>query len=424
MKRGLTLLLLLLAGIPVRAQDDTATIEQRFVFQPPAGYVADFTAIEWSPTSEFIAINFGQHNEQHNPPGLWQVYAMTGGDLLFEFSDVVAWYPDGDRLLARSMDDLALQIVDIRNATVETASNRAALVDTGASVHLSPDGTLVAVDSVHSDLQIYDAANLELRYSLRGYALDPYFSHTWSPDSSQLVVVPEDIRYRNLGPRHVWTLNRGLSAPIYNMTAALAWSPDGTRVAAPSDYTKVRIYAATTGELLATIGNYVGGPTGRLQWEANFLLTLSGDYASMPLTLTVWDFDRTAFVFQEYVDLGEYRIEGTELVVFEPFLGSRRIDLTTGQVLQESRFELLTPYPSPDWRWVARPGSSSENDHSIAVYRLEGLEQIATLQWHTVLVKFIVWSPDSRYFASADSSGTVIVWEVQDNMPGSRETVD
>lgn len=440
----------------LQTQEDSGVI-RRFTVEAPAGYVNTHTVVHWSPTEEHIAIRFDMLDEGRIPTqAVWQVFDVQSGDLLHEFADFIAWYADGSRLLIRRDESALPSILDLQTGRTvasladagtvfpdslisdtivslgdantlriydaETGVLRFSLEEVADLPIYAPDGTRFVVTIREVGLQVYDTADFILLYQLDGYNTEPRYKSVWSPHGKQLIVVPQDDFRSNLGPHHIWTLGNSLSESIYNITGAIVWSPDGDRIAVPSDFTKVRIYDSMSGEVMETIRGYADGPTTSLHWEGHYLIAKSGDYAFVPpLVLSVWDFEQDLFTFDKVVDIGyQYWIEDGEMVVFEPFVGITRIAMDTGAITYVVKFDRSLPYISPDHRWIIEGESPFESDVTarIVVYQSDPLEAIAMLEAHTEIVRYVSWSLNSQYFASIGGPNTVIVWEILEDSVG------
>lgn len=457
MKRTLLLLVLVIIATGVDAQSDNTEIIRLFIVEAPPGHENPYPNLSWSPDGSLVAIHFAILDERRQPlQTLWQVYAVGSGELLYECEHFIAWYAHSSRALIRATSDSPPTIVDARTgisqAILEDAgkefspgpivdviinmdeANTLRIYDpqTGehlfhlenvtSAVHYSPDKSQFVLNYGESSAMVYDAANYELLHLLPGYRaatteLLPFAPGSerntgWSPDGRRLVVMPQDLVHGYLGPFYVWTPGEGLSAPFYNVTDGIVWSPDGSRIAVPSDYMKVRIYDADTGELLDTIRGFTAFPTRVRQWNDRYLISTYGSYYDSWQVLSLWEFEQEEFVFNRGLDLGhQYHIIGDTIETFEPGIGHSRFDLNTGEMVYEVKFDQIIPYLSPDWRWVV-------GLYSLDVYELEPFRLVDTLDGHT-RVSHVSWSPDSLHFASADHDEKfIIVWEIRDtNQP-------
>jgi WD40 repeat protein len=455
---GLLLLFLLNSHIVIQAQSEDR-IAKRFEVTAPSGYESG-NRLSWSPDGTLVAISFTFHDESYKLfEESWQVYDVQTGELVNEFFNLIAWSADSRRLVVRRAENALPQILDAHTGallgTLENAGSTFAYdmvrspsifiltgdvipnldrltnilrfynAQTGALLHTLPDVLELPVYthdlsrfavSTTIGVQIYDAASFIPLHTLERFLLSDY-QLSWSPDDQHLLVKPQDAHYR-LGPLHIWTPDGDLSAPIYNVTSRMVWSPDSSTLAAPSDYSKIRLYDADSGELVETIRGFSEGGLYAEQWYGTYLISISGNYQFAGVDLNVWNTETHSFIFQGSVDVGyQYRLQDNILEIYQPFVGLRQIDITTGETVQELTFEQPFLFRSPDRRWLIRtdfPGDSESSPAPVFVYQAEPLELVATLQGHIDMVRYIDWSPDSRHFASIGMNN-VIVWEVVKN---------
>jgi WD40 repeat protein len=412
----------------------------------PSGYGTQSTTLSWSPDNRFVALNFDK--PEGSEAGVrWHIYEVETGRLLHEMTRFIGWYPDSSRFIMQSERDTPVQVVDTRTGAVlavlknaggqfsqrgvegeiisldddhtlriydaETGAMRFNLKGVWSIPYYSPDKKLFVVYTYRVGLQVYDAVTFTLLYALEGYSVRS--GENWSPDSAGLIVTPINSRYHKFGPYFIWTLNSGLSAPIYNVTSSMVWSPDGRLVAVSSDHTKVRIYEAGSGELVETIrGNY---PLRVSQWYRDYLLVYTGMIMfDIPNTLAVRDMERNAWVFETGLGLDfiyRVRIEGDQVEIFQPFIGMQQIDLKTGNILHQVEFSPSFWTPSPDYRWLVNGGFPEDeaNIVPIEVYRSDSFELIDRVKVNASIVSYIVWSPDSRYFVSIGDLN-IVFWRM------------
>ncbi len=170
-----------------------------------------------------------------------------------EYGDVdvldVAWSPDGTRIASA---DFVARVI-IWNA----ANGREVLTydrhwpgtpdNPVWSLSWSPDSKLIA--SLGTDMQIWDAATGELL--LRG-GEGSGWGIAWSPDGSKLACCGPEHTIA------VHTFQDGSLTPlaVFNghtdFILAIAWSPDGTRIVSAGDEAVVYMWESTTGQLQMT----------------------------------------------------------------------------------------------------------------------------------------------------------------------------
>jgi WD40 repeat protein len=283
------------------------------------------------------------------------------------------------------------------------------------------DRSRLAVNIIDSGIQVYNTDTYTLDDALDGFRTELIdfrsiddTKNVWSPDGTMLSVVPIDSANRFLGPRHIWTAGDTLSAPIYNITDDMAWSPDGSQMAAPSDLSKVRIYDSTTGELLETIPDIPDTPVKVEWWTQNGILIKSGSYRVGPVYLSLWNPQRHEFALQTGVGLETHYIQDNRLISIAFGYAVRIFDIETGQLQRESL--LRGPHwHSPNLRWMAEiDWTTADNDDDprhVYMSHLETMELVADIEMESDFIPEISWSPDSQFFATV-SNPTTTIWKI------------
>ncbi len=451
------LALILLVGLvcpPVGYVQSDVTVVKRFAITAPYGYQPAYYGQSWSPDNTLLALEFVP--QANSPDSLayarQQVYDVQTGELVNEFADLIAWSADSRRVVVRRAYNAPPQILDAR-----TGAQLAILADAGQSFaydvvrspspfvitgHVLPnldrntnvlrfyddqtgallytltealelpvythDLTRFAV-STTTGVQVYDAARYALLYTLEGFVIPQPPPDLWSPDDRHLRVAPQQT-YPKLGPLNVWTPGGALSAPIYNATGTVAWSPDGSLLAVPTDYGKIFIYDAETGSVVETLRGFPAGQTFIEHWTGTAIMSITGDYQFTGFVLSIWDTGTRAFLFHGGVDLGwSYRLQGDTLAIFEKLSGFRYVRLSTGETIHQLPLGSFFLYLSPDERWIA--GTGGEPPDSFPLYRIEPFELVATLPGNGEEIVDILWSSDSHYLVSLETS-SLIVWEI------------
>jgi eukaryotic-like serine/threonine-protein kinase len=206
----------------------------------------------------------------------------------------------------------------------------------------------------------------------------PVYAIAWSPDGTRIASASQD------GTVHVWDAATGHRSFRYHghrgSVNAVAWSPNGGYIASASSDTTVQVWdAQQTGEGSASLYTYRGhsGNMRTLAWSAdNTRIASGGD----DKTVQVWDAKDGTHHFS-YVG----HVNQIWSVAWSPDntrIASASVD-RTAQV----------------WSAIqSQPNVTAQ--HALAIYKN-----------HTNEVKSVAWSPDSTRVVSASNDRTVQVWD-------------
>lgn len=390
------------------ASDDTtvrirhvATRNELYTYR---GHTCNVNAVAWSPDGKFIAsggnektIHIWQAPSTHvrpiknqttranaNPPDF--SYARQG-DLIYKYDthanwvSAVAWSPDGTRI-ASSGGDATVRIWNPANGeNLLTYHGQAGRLSEVLTVAWSPDSTRIASGGNRATIQIWNADNKQLLAEYEGHsklAGVPYVGHVfwavWSPDSESIASTSI-----NLGldkAVHIWNAATGTLRRKFDLRSGLvdtssaggvAWSPDGTRIAAGMRG-EVRIFNIKTGAQVLTYKQHPGYISA-ITWspDGERIASMNGD------SVQVWN-------------------------------------ATTGDFYYAYRGHtdsLRDVAWSPDGQYLA----SASNDRTVQLCTANDGTRIFTYIGHTDEVGAVSWAPDSQRIASASKDKTVHIWQ-------------
>lgn len=338
--------------------------------------------------------------EQYSPDG--------GNEFAESLAQSIAFSPDGRYLVAGRFADGAARIWD-----AATGERTAELWHDGIvlGATFSPDGQYLATNSADGSVRIWDPkAGQELgRYTIkRGSAA---FTAVFSPDgrhlatggfgdAAQVLAVPD--------------ANEVVQLPTDDSIQSLAWSPDGTSVAAASNDGTARIWDATSGQEIAraAIGTGLAG-------DVVYSVAFSPDgtqivTASSDQTVRTWEATKpwqtrgldhgAEVVAVTYSGDGKYIASTAENIAYV-------WDATTGRQVQQ--------LVHPERAWAVSFGPDSRY---LATSSFDGNARIWDVATGQVVAQFhhgdnervygVDLSPDGRYLATAGVLGGVRLWDV------------
>ncbi|MEO6890543.1 MAG: protein kinase [Ktedonobacteraceae bacterium] len=234
------------------------------------------------------------------------------------------------------------------------------------------------------------------------------YAVAWSPNGKRIASADAN------GIVQVWDAVDGRHVLKYTEQASfidgVAWSPDGKWIASASEDSTVQVWDAMNGRHILTYKGH-GSVVHAVAWSLDGKRIAS---ASEDSTVQVWDAVDGHHIFT-YTEL-PYAVNG---VAWSP--DGKRIasasDNHTVHVWDAVDGNHVLTYTghslgvngvawSPDGKRIA----SASNDHTVQVWDAVDGRHILTYTGHTYAVTGVAWSPNGKHLVSASSNYTVQVW--------------
>ena len=277
---------------------------------------------------------------------------------------------------------------------------------------------LLARSLVHTDKVWNTQSPAQLRKSspVAGTLLCTYNGHSegvqalaWSPDGSRIASGSSDETVQ------IWDATTGVQVRIYHghagSVSTIAWSPDGTRIASGSDDGTVQIWDATTGEQVGTYGSHSHAVC-TVVWSPDGVLIASGSFDK---TVRVWDASTGRYVLtyrghSDCVEAVAWSPDGTRIASGSDDGTAQVWDASTGKHVLTYSGHAKAVYTlawSPDGTRIA----SGSDDGTVQIWDASTGEQVLIYRRHLGYVSAAVWSPDGSCIVSGSFDKTVRVWD-------------
>lgn len=260
-------------------------------------------------------------------------------------------------------------------------------------------------------LQRVNFSNANFARSIFTHTFGAIFSVAFSPDGTQVAAgnFRGEVRIKQVADLQSRLNCVGHTSRV----TAVSWSPDGQKVASGGVDRTIKLWDSQTGELLNTFIGHTNCVSS-VSWHPNGRVLVSGSEDGL---LHLWDVQtgdrlRTLSGHTGGIWSVQFSPDGQGLVSSSSQGNIRLWAAETGEclsVLQDHQDGVWSVRFSPDGRFLA----SGSDDHTVRIWDVNTGTVLRTMQGHTNWVFSIVWSPDGQRLASASGDRTIRLWNVQ-----------
>lgn len=220
------------------------------VYYTYRGHTDRIPTVAWSPNGKYIASGSLDKTVQvwsANPSEHVQPYIYRGHS-----AGVVAvtWSPDSNRV-ASGAQDKTVQVWDALSG--EHVVTYIGHTDVVSTVAWSPNGNLLATGSADNTIRVWEVASGKQMYVYRGHNASVN-SVVWSPDSQQIASGSTDKTVQIIDAatgNHRYTYHGHT-----DLVSSISWSPDGKYIASGSWDKTVQVWNAVSGAVLYIYDGY------------------------------------------------------------------------------------------------------------------------------------------------------------------------
>jgi len=369
--------------------------------------------VRFSPDGKILAASTYTQVIGLDPQTGQQLFALKGQEVGWSTgydlgASRVDFSPDGRLLAVANMDGHPV-VWDLATRTrMLTLSGHKGMV---RSIDFSPDGKLLATGSEDGTVRVWDAITGQ-QLSTLSQTTTSWFGVRFSPDGSHLAAGNEGstLKVWELGG---WKEVMNLARPEAGGFRSLAWSPDGTALVTASYDGVIRMWDATSGQLLLLLPGHTSTVLD-VDFSADGKRLVS---CGVDRTIKTWDLGLGKELLTIQADSVYVRVayspDGSQLATTGVSGAPKLWDAATGQLLRslpatDLPHVLMSVAYSRDGRLLA--AGSAEG--IVTLWDLERDEVALSWQGHGNAIAGIAFSPDGKRVATSSHDGMATVWDV------------
>jgi WD40 repeat protein len=299
----------------------------------------------------------------------------------------VAWEPNGTCIASAGGDGT------VRVWEMETGEslltyrghrwllNKMNLQTTVYTVAWAPEGLRIVSAGNGTNIYVWNAVTGQTLTCYQGHSgwLPNVYAAVWSPDGKYIASVCSCAGMDKTV--HIWDATTGQTLSRYDASygwtpkfsvLSVAWSPDGTHIAATCGDKTIRIWNMATG-CLASIYRFRSEWSSHIAWspDSRYIAAAYSDH-----TVQVWDTltEESSVIYHEHTD-------NVRCVAW-----------------------------SPDGTSIA----TASNDRTVQIWEPVTGRHIYTYRGHSHWATSVAWSPDGTRIASASNDKTIHIWHAVD----------